>query len=150
MAKETKKVASNDFLETTQQQEKEQQGQYKFVMSNINDLLGFELLDELSTINKDDFKDLEKHLICAIKEFKQNKERIKIWNEVPCNNNLAQIMKKARLNKKIGLRRLADNVGERPSNISMMESGLMEYPKDLLKKLADILDLNYDELEKIK
>lgn len=67
-----------------------------------------------------------------------------------CNINLAQTIKQARLNKKMGLRRLADSVGGKPSDISLMEQGLMEYTEKMLKKLADVLELDYNTLISMK
>lgn len=116
----------------------------------INDLLTAEILKELSTINKNDIKDFQGYLLAFIKQFKQDKERQKMWDSLDYNINLAQTIKQARLNKKIGLRRLADSIGEKASDISLMEAGLMEYTEEVLKKLADVLELDYNTLVNIK
>lgn len=116
----------------------------------INDLFSAEILEELSTINKNDIKDFQRYLLAFINQFKIDKERQKMWDKEIYNTKLGKKIKQARLNKKIGLRRLADSIGEKPYYISLIEQGSTECTEEVLKKLADVLELDYNTLVNIK
>lgn len=117
---------------------------------SINDLFSAEILEELSTINENDIKDFQQYLLAFINQFKIDKERQKMWDKEIYNTKLGKKIKQARLSKKMGLRKLAESVGEKASDISLMEQGSTECTEEVLKKLADVLELDYNTLVSMK